>query len=670
MEQKDGTRSLIGLNEVQKRAALNISGPSIIVAGPGSGKTKTLTHRIAYLIESGVRPEKILGLTFTNKAAQEMKRRVESLLHPHTSGGAGVNGSRKPGSFLGTFHKLAVLILRQEAPRLGFSRGFSIYDESESLSLMKEVVGSLNFKNDSPQDVLRKISFLKNRGDFMFVGNETNPRDAGGFSEASGFSVPEKIRIYFDEYQKLLKQRSAFDFDDLILKIVELFRKNPEVLEKYQARWSHVLVDEYQDTNKPQYVLIRLLCEKHRNLCVIGDDWQSIYRFRAADFKNVLRFEKDWPEAKIFFLEENYRSTKNIVSASQAVIMKNVFRTDKNLFTQNPWGDLVGVTQFLDGVEEANWIKEKILEALRQGEKLSDFAVLFRTNVQSRVFEEMFLEAGIQYQLIGGFKFYKRREIQDIQSYLQLTLNPDDFLALKRAVGVPRRGIGEKTLERLRFGEKTTSSASPLADGLRGTSKKLDEFLKLMAKTRELAKKLKPSEFLQWLCKEIKYRDYLELEGDVGKERWENIMELIGVAGTFDLEAPPFGLERLVENIKLLQDTDDYEKNSNKLTLMTLHSAKGLEFPTVFVVGLEDGILPHERSLANQEDLEEERRLLYVGMTRAKEKLFLSFAKTRFIKGNFQDNPPSRFIDDLPGENINFIDQAPDFGHGRTIYLD
>jgi DNA helicase-2/ATP-dependent DNA helicase PcrA len=640
MEQKDEIKSLIGLNEVQKKAALNISGPSIIVAGPGSGKTKTLTHRIAYLIESGVRPEKILGLTFTNKAAQEMKRRVLSLLR--------TSDIRYPtsGVFLGTFHKLAVLILRQEAPRLGFSRGFSIYDESESLSLMKEVVGSLNFKNDSPQDVLRKISFLKNRGDFMFVGNETN-----------NFSVPEKIRIYFDEYQKLLKQRSAFDFDDLILKIVELFRKNPEVLAKYQTRWSHVLVDEYQDTNKPQYVLIRLLCEKHRNLCVIGDDWQSIYRFRAADFKNVLRFEKDWPEAKIFFLEENYRSTKNIVSASQAVIMKNVFRTDKNLFTQNPRGDLVGVTQFLDGVEEANWIKEKILEALRQGEKLSDFAVLFRTNVQSRVFEEMFLEAGIQYQLIGGFKFYRRREIQDIQSYLQLILNPDDFLALKRAVGVPRRGIGEKTLEILRLGGNLKN-------------KKLDDFLTLIENARSLSKKLKPSEFLQWLCKEIKYRDYLELEGDVGKERWENIMELIGVAGTFDLEAPPFGLERLVENIKLLQDTDDYEKNSNKLTLMTLHSAKGLEFPTVFIVGLEDGILPHERSLKNQEDLEEERRLLYVGMTRAKEKLFLSFAKTRFIKGEFQNAPPSRFIDDLPGENINFIDQAPDFGHGRTIYLD
>ena len=638
--------SLVGLNQTQKVAVLSVSGPSIIVAGPGSGKTKTLTHKIAYLIETGVAPEKILGLTFTNKAAQEMERRVTNLLQ----------GPQKSGLFLGTFHKLAVKILRQEAPRLGFSRGFSIYDETESLSLMKEVVGSLDYKNDSPQDVLKKISFLKNRGDFMSAK-----------SEPGSFSVPEKIRVYFDEYQKLLKLRSAFDFDDLILKVVELFQKNPKVLEKYQTRWNHVLVDEYQDTNKPQYVLVRLLSEKHRNLCVIGDDWQSIYRFRAADFKNVLRFEKDWPEAKIFFLEENYRSTKNIVSASQAVIMKNVFRTDKNLFTKNPKGDLVSVIQFLDGIEEADWIKEKILEGLKQGQRLSDFAVLFRTNVQSRVFEEIFLEAGIQYQLIGGFKFYKRKEIQDIQSYLQLILNPDDFLAFKRAVSSPRRGIGEKTLETLKSGEKTSNPA-PLK--LRGAGKKLDEFNLLIIQARELAGKLKPSELLSWLVREIKYQDYLELEGEVGKERWENILELIGVAKTFDLEALPHGLEKLVENIKLLQDTDDYEKNSNKLTLMTLHSAKGLEFPVVFIVGLEDGVLPHERSLNNQEDLEEERRLLYVGMTRAKEKLFLSFAKTRFLKGEFQDRPASRFIDDLPGENINFIDQAPDFGSGRTIYLD
>ncbi len=679
--------SLSGLNQFQKDAAMNVFGPSVIVAGPGSGKTKTLTHRIAYLIESGIKPEKILGLTFTNKAAQEMKRRVESLLHGQRKSGLAVG---KSGLFLGTFHKLAVSILRQEAHHLGFSRGFSIYDESESLSLMKEVVQSLapysqglgaaeNRKSDYPRDILRKISFLKNRGDLMFTE-----------SEAGDFSVPEKIRSYFDEYQKLLKQRSAFDFDDLILKTVELFRKKPEVLEKYQTKWSHVLVDEYQDTNKPQYVLIRLLCGKHRNLCVIGDDWQSIYRFRAADFKNVLRFEKDWPEAKVFFLEENYRSTKNIVSASQAVIMKNVFRTEKNLFTQNPQGDLVGVIQFLDGVEEANWVKEKILEGLRRGNKLSDFAVLFRTNVQSRVFEEMFLATGIQYQLIGGFKFYKRKEIQDIQSYLQLILNPDDYLAFKRAVSAPRRGIGEKTLERLNFRKKAAGANSlsasntavkpgqPSAGGPgQGAGKKLEDFLNLITRARELAKELKPSEFLRWLCKEIKYRDYLELEGDVGKERWENIMELIGVAGTFDLEAPPFGLEKLLENIKLLQDMDDYEKNSNKLTLMTLHSAKGLEFSTVFVVGLEDGVLPHERSLKNQEDLEEERRLLYVGMTRAKEKLFLSFAKTRFIKGEFQNAPPSRFIDDLPGENIDFIDQTlsagrqdHDFGHERTIYLD
>ena len=623
--------SLVGLNENQKNAVLNHEGPMMIIAGPGSGKTKTLTHKIAHLIETGTLPQNILGLTFTNKAAGEMQKRVEHL----------VKDLKKRELFLGTFHKLAVLILRSEASALGFSRNFSIYDENESLSLMKEVVGSLNQKNDSAADVLKKISFLKNRGDFL----------------SGGVIGSERLQAYFEEYQKLLRQRNAFDFDDLILKTVELFQENQKILEKYQSRWRYILVDEYQDTNKSQYLLIKLLAQKHRNLCVIGDDWQSIYRFRAADFTNVLRFEKDWPDAKIFFLEENYRSTENIVLASQQMILKNIFRTDKNLFTKNPKGDLVCVIQFSDGVEEARWIKEKILLEMSQGRRLNDFAILFRTNVQSRVFEEMFLESGMAYQLIGGFKFYKRREVQDLQSYLQLILNPDDFSAFQRAVAAPKRGIGEKTLLALK-------------SGVNLKNQKLDDFFKLVEKARVLSKKLKPSEFLTWLCREIKYQDYLLQLGSEGKDRWENVLELIGVARTFDLELPPLGLEKLVENMKLLQDTDDYEKNSNRLTLMTLHSAKGLEFPVVFVIGLEDGILPHERSLKAQEDLEEERRLLYVGMTRAKEKLFLSFAKTRFLKGSFQDNPPSRFLADLPPQNISFIDQEPEFGDGKIVYLD
>ena len=331
---------------------------------------------------------------------------------------------------------------------------------------MKEVVGSLNQKNDSAADVLKKISFLKNRGDFL----------------SGGVIGSERLQAYFEEYQKLLRQRNAFDFDDLILKTVELFQENQKILEKYQSRWRYILVDEYQDTNKPQYLLIKLLAQKHRNLCVIGDDWQSIYRFRAADFTNVLRFEKDWPDAKIFFLEENYRSTENIVLASQQMILKNIFRTDKNLFTKNPKGDLVCVIQFSDGVEEARWIKEKILLEMSQGRRLNDFAILFRTNVQSRVFEEMFLESGMAYQLIGGFKFYKRREVQDLQSYLQLILNPDDFSAFQRAVAAPKRGIGEKTLLALK-------------SGVNLKNQKLDDFFKLVEKARVLSKKLKPSEF-------------------------------------------------------------------------------------------------------------------------------------------------------------------------------
>ncbi|KKS08384.1 MAG: hypothetical protein A2418_01930 [Candidatus Brennerbacteria bacterium RIFOXYC1_FULL_41_11] len=632
------------LNDSQKSAVLNLSGPMIIVAGPGSGKTKTLTHRIAYLLESGIEPEKILGLTFTNKAADEMRRRVSDLVPSFFS-----IKKNESGLFLGTFHRLAVMILRREAGHIGFSQNFSIYDEDESLSVMKEAVLGLNQNNDSPNDLLRKISFLKNRGDLMF--GETAV-------------VPEKILNYFESYQKILKQRSAFDFDDLLLKVVELFKKNPAILEKYQLKWQHVMVDEYQDTNKPQYLLIKMLSEKHRNLCVIGDDWQSIYGFRAADFKNILRFEKDWVDAKIFFLEQNYRSTQNIVAASQAMISKNIFRTEKNLFTKNPQGDLVFVIRFGDGFEEARWIRENISEELRNGAKLSDFAILFRTNLQSRIFEETFLKSGIQYQLVGGFKFYKRREIQDLQSYLQLIFNPDDFLAFKRASGVPRRGIGEKTLAALAKGEDVASN-------------KVKEFKRLILTSREIVKELKPSEFLFWLCKEIKYQTHLEQEGETGKERWENVLELIGAAKAFDTEESPRGLERFLENIKLLQDADSYEKSSNRLTLMTLHSAKGLEFPVVFIVGLEEGILPHERSLKSQEELEEERRLLYVGMTRARKKLFLSFANTRFIKGEFCDRPGSRFLDDLPTENISFIEQdlptggqGFGFGEDRTIYLD
>lgn len=626
------------LNQAQIEAVKNINGPMMIVAGPGSGKTKTLTHKIAFLLESGVAPEKILGLTFTNKAAEEMRRRVAILVKPELAAKI----------FLGTFHRLGVLILRQESWRLGFGRSFSIYDEDESLEAMKQALKNLGQGKDEPQAILKKFSFWRNRQEISFV----KP------------SLPENIFLPAQEYLKILKERQAFDFDDLLEKPLEIFHSFPEALQKFQKTWDYILVDEYQDTNAPQYDLVNLLAHHHRNLCVIGDDWQSIYRFRAADFKNVLRFEKDWPDAKVFFLEENYRSTKNIVSASQELIKKNVFRTEKNLFTNNPLGKPVSLIQFLDGREEAIWVRDRILAELRSGRKSSEFAILFRTNVQSRIFEELFLESGLVYQLVGGFRFYKRREILDLQSYLQVIFNPKDFLAFSRAAQSPRRGIGVKALADWVVIQKKISP-------------KLKVFCDFLEKARQEINQRKASDFLSWLLEKINYREFLLQEGEIGEERWENVQELVGICRSFDLEAPPFGLEKFLESLKLVQSADEPQDFRPKISLMTIHSAKGLEFPFVFVVGLEDGILPHDRSMRSEEDLEEERRLLYVAMTRAKEELFLSFAKTRFLRGDFSDRPPSRFLSDLPMSEINFVDQAfgshdgreTDFGD-EIIYLD
>ncbi|MEW5805474.1 MAG: UvrD-helicase domain-containing protein [Patescibacteria group bacterium] len=632
---------LESLNLQQRAAVLNLSGPMMIIAGPGSGKTKTLTHRIAYLISRGVKPEKILGLTFTNKAALEMKKRVFNLLDLSQD-----KQVRPP--FLGTFHKLGVEILRKQARLLGFSSGFSIYDQTDSLLIMKQVLKNLGF-NDSPAKILARVSFLKNRGDFLDPEETEN--------------IPEKIKLCFEEYEKLLKQRNAFDFDNLVLKVVELFKNQPQILSKYQSKWDQILVDEYQDTNKPQYLLIKLLAQKHQNLCVIGDDWQSVYSFRAADFRNVLRFEKDWPKAKVFFLEQNYRSTKTIVSASQELISKNVFRTEKRLFTENQDGELIFLAKFADELEEALWVKEKVLEKLNQGCSLAEMAILFRTNVQSRIFEEVFLQQGLPYQLIGAFKFYKRKEIQDLISYLQAILNPKDFVALERIINVPKRGIGKVSLAKLRqagFDPKSLNHSE------------INNFFSLLNQLRQSAKKQPPSAVLKTLLKKIGYENYI-LNLDNSEERWENVLEFINAAKNFDLETPPKGLEMFLENIRLLQEADSYEAEAEKITLMTLHSAKGLEFSLVFIVGLEQGLLPHERSLYNQEDLEEERRLFYVGMTRSKKELYLSWAKIRFVRGDYQNNQPSQFLEDLPGDQINYVDQTgleANNGFDELIYLD
>ncbi len=628
---------LAGLNEQQKAAVRQTDGPILIIAGAGSGKTKTLTHKVAHLINLGVAPSQIITLTFTNKAAQEMQERIVKLLAKTDRVSA--SDQQATGMFIGTFHRFCLALLRREARLIGYRPGFSIYDETDSLTVMKQAVENLNQASEKPESLLRKISFLKNRGDLL--DNENN--------------LPVNLLPYYQEYERLLSEKNALDFDNLILKAVKLLEQEPRVLAKYQTRFRYFLVDEYQDTNQPQYRLLKLLASKQRNLCVVGDDWQSIYAFRSADFRILLNFERDWPDAKIFFLEQNYRSTQNILDASHAVISRNVFRTEKKLFTANPLGKPVSVLSFIDEQQEAAWVKEQVQAKLAQ-QSLAEIAILFRTNVQSRVFEESFLQAGIAYQLIGGFKFYRRKEIQDVLAYLRYLINPADTLSLERIINLPSRGLGLAAVRELAANNWNLTIINETK--LSPTAKTgLKKFSALIKDCQREASQRQTSELIKYLLNKTEYRNYLKPETELGQERWENVQELIAASKTFDKETPPQGLELFLQNIQLLQDSDSYESSANKITLMTLHSAKGLEFNTVFITGLEEGLLPHRRALNQTDQLEEERRLMYVGMTRAKQELFLTLAQTRYLHGDLQQNPISRFVSDIPQELIQYSEQ-------------
>ena len=602
------------LNPSQKQAVLNLSGPSLIIAGAGAGKTKTLTYKVTYLIANKIEPYSIVVLTFTNKAASEMKDRIQKLL------------KTKKLPFIGTFHSFALNILRAEAKNLGYKNNFSIFDEGESITLVKKAINNLNLANfkNSANNVYKKISFYKNKG----IANENY--------------LPASLKEIYLEYEKLLKEHNAFDFDNLILKALEIFKKHPEVLEKYQTKYNYFLIDEFQDTNSPQYQLIKLLASKNKNITVVGDDWQSIYGFRSADYRILLNFQKDWPQAKIFFLEQNYRSTQNILDASYSVISKNIFRTDKKLFTTNGKGELIKVLKFKDEREEALWIKEQIVKKLKDKKSLNDFAILFRTNVQSRVFEDLLISEKIPYQLIGAFKFYQRKEIQDIISYLRYLYNPNDKVSLERIINIPKRKIGESTIKILKDNDWNFEVLKN-----KPVFKQLENFNFLIKKMESALRELPMSSFLTFIIDSLNYKNYLDTTTEEGLERWQNIKELIGIAYNFDKFSPKEGFENFLESISLLQEADNFDKNANKLTLMTLHSAKGLEFPIVFIPGVEESLIPHEKSLYNQENLEEERRLFYVGMTRAKQELYLTYAEERFLNGEYRHNEPSRFLDEI-----------------------
>jgi len=630
------------LNDRQLEAAETLTGPLLIVAGAGSGKTRALTYRIANLIAQGMaKPWQILAVTFTNKAANEMKTRVEQLLKKNFDLG------EKNHPMIGTFHSICARILRKHFDRFKREKSFVIYDTVDQESIMKRIIKEQQIDDDrvKPRMVLGMISKSKN-----------NLKSSEDFRKSASNFFERQVATLFEEYEKRLIENNALDFDDLLLYTVELFKKNKDVLEEYQEKWRYINVDEYQDTNHAQYVLTKLLADKYRNLCVIGDSDQSIYSFRGADISNILDFEKDYPEAKIIKLEQNYRSTQTILDAADSIIDKNTNRPKKKMWTEAKGGDLIEVIHASTEHDEAEIVAKQI-EDLMADKKvaLKDIVILYRTNAQSRVIEEALLRFGIPYKVIGGVKFYARKEIKDLLAYLRVIHNPNDTDSLLRIINIPPRRIGQTTIQKLQafaLGRSLTLAEvlkhMEMGDELREAAKDaLKDFWSLIEKWRELSRKKVVSDVIKAIVKDIDYKKYLLDGTEEGEMRFENVMELVSVATKYDGLEPAISLISFLEEVALVADTDQID-DENVITMMTLHSVKGLEYPYVFIVGCEDNIFPHVRSLYKEEDLEEERRLMYVGVTRTMKKLYLLAAKQRMLFGDFQMNPMSRFIADIP----------------------
>ena len=627
---------LATLNPAQREAVEAIEGPVLILAGPGSGKTRVITHRIAYLIKScGVSPHNIMAVTFTNKAAREMKERLEQLL-----------GQAVEALTLGTFHAICARILRREGKAIGLDSSFVIYDEEDQLSLTKQALEELNLdpKQYAPRALHSAIGAAKSR----LIGPEDYAQRVSSYFE-------EIVHRVYQRYQQLLSQGRAVDFDDLLMKTVQLFHDQPQILNRYQSKYVHILVDEFQDTNIVQYMLMKHLAGKYRNLCVVGDPDQSIYSWRFADLRNILSFEKDYPEAKVVFLEQNYRSTKTILEVASDVIAANVHRKPKKLWTENEDGASVTVIESYNAEEEAQSVVNEIDKLVSQEQiSLKDCAVMYRVNAQSRALEETFLRYGVPYRLVGGTRFYQRREVKDVIAYLRLIHNPQDNVSLVRIINVPVRGIGQRTLSQLQAWAKAHDSSlfkalkqvanekilpQRIAQALAGFDAAMTE---LIAQSRELSL----SGLLDEVLEHTRYREYI-LSKEDGEDRWENIMELKSVAGEYDELAPEDALATFLEKVSLVSDIDELDEKANAVTLITLHQAKGLEFPAVFIVGLEEGILPHRKSFDDPAEMEEERRLCYVGITRAKKRLYLLRSYRRSLFGGSTANPPSRFLQDI-----------------------
>lgn len=636
-----------GLNSMQQEAVYHTEGPVLILAGAGSGKTRVLTHRIAYLIEEkGINPWNIMAITFTNKAAQEMRERVDKIV-----------GFGSESIWVSTFHSSCVRILRRYIDRLGYDNNFTIYDTDDQKTVIKEVCKRLNIdtKMYKERSLMAAISSAKDE----LVSPEEFRLNASASTDWGSQTV---ARVY-DAYQKQLKQNNALDFDDLIVKTVELFQNCPEVLDSYQERFRYIMVDEYQDTNTAQFKFVSLLASKYKNLCVVGDDDQSIYKFRGANIGNILGYEKVFPDAKVIKLEQNYRSTQNILQAANEVIKNNLGRKDKTLWTANEQGTPLHFRQFQNGYEEAEYIAGDISQKVREGNyEYKECAILYRTNAQSRLFEEKFLLANIPYKIVGGVNFYARKEIKDLLAYLKTVDNARDDVAVRRIINVPKRGIGATTMDKVQtYAQEMGISfydALKEADqiGTLGRSAvKVRPFVDFIQKFRSQTEFLSVSELLQKIIEETGYVTELEAENtEESQARIENIDELISKAVSYEEESEEPTLSGFLEEVALIADIDSVDDNDDRVLLMTLHSAKGLEFPNVYLAGMEDGMFPSYMTIVGDDptELEEERRLCYVGITRAMKELTLTAAQQRMIRGETQYNKVSRFIREIPRELV------------------
>jgi DNA helicase-2/ATP-dependent DNA helicase PcrA len=647
------SKLLTELNEAQRKAVLEADGPSLVIAGAGSGKTRVLTTRVAYLLEQGVRPWEILVLTFTNKAAGEMKNRVAR----------SVGEENVKDLWMGTFHSVFARILRRHADELGYTRSFSIYDTDDSLSAIRRIMDGMRILNDkiTPQAVRARISGAKNQ---MIL--------AGELMDMANDSQTKIVAEVYEEYQKRLYEANAMDFDDLLIKTVELFARFPQVKEKYARQFRYILVDEYQDTNRIQYLIIKELSSVHRNITVVGDDAQSIYAFRGADIRNILAFEDDFPDTKLFRLEQNYRSTQHVLDAANALIKNNRNQIPKTLHTQNAKGETVKIIECIDDREEAAMVCRFIEEEIRKDKyDLNEFCVLYRMNAQSRVLEDAFRRNGLAYIIIGGISFYKRKEIKDVLAYIRLLVNPADNESLLRVINFPARGIGEVTMTRLNdyAKEKGTGILSVISAGelvpgiLPRAVQKLREFSELIKKYSQMRDLLSPSELLRSYIDETGIPQELKMEGtEEATNRYENVREFLSAITEYFQNNETATIETFLQETSLLSDVDQLADAANSVRLMTLHSAKGLEFPVVFITGLEEGIFPGMNSADDPAAIEEERRLLYVGITRAMKKCYVLHAQSRLRYGSVQYSMPSRFLEEL--EETESVERTKKYSAG------